>query len=275
MTVQCHALNLTAQDERLVLSGITLNKIFRSPGSEVPRHYHAHTNVVLCVSGDYQETIVGDWRDVSPASILCRPAGETHITRYGLKPTRCLIFEVLPEALSRLRAMTVLLDEPSISKIDMGGVLAMRISRELRTRDCLTPLVVESLFYELITHVSREQNRRTTTWPIWLDHVKEFLHSSFQSSIRLSDVASSAQVHPSHLCNAFRRHFHMTVGEYVRNLRILYALRLMKSEMPLADIAVAAGFCDQSHFSRAFKRHSGTTPARYRVTERPTKNSIK
>jgi AraC-like DNA-binding protein len=40
--------------------------------------------------------------------------------------------------------------------------------------------------------------------------------------------------------------------------------RLRDSEDPVAKIAVAAGFFDQSHFTRAFKRIVGTTPARFR-----------
>jgi AraC family transcriptional regulator len=41
---------------------------------------------------------------------------------------------------------------------------------------------------------------------------------------------------------------------------------LAVSGAPLGDIAVAAGFCDQSHFSRLFKRYTGQTPAEYRLT---------
>jgi transcriptional regulator GlxA family with amidase domain len=40
------------------------------------------------------------------------------------------------------------------------------------------------------------------------------------------------------------------------------------SEAPLSDVALAAGFCDQSHFSRAFKRHTGFSPAEYRAAAR-------
>ena len=34
----------------------------------------------------------------------------------------------------------------------------------------------------------------------------------------------------------------------------------------LSEIAFAAGYCDQSHFSRSFKRYTGLTPAEYRLT---------
>lgn len=271
MNVQTHALILTPRDEQLALPNITVNKIFRAPESTVPRHSHAHPNVVLCLSGNYKETIAGRWVDVSPSTLVCRPAGEPHITRYGLRPTSCFVFEVLPDALRKLKLMTTLLDEPSVSQSGMGGVLAVKLNHELRARDCVTPLAVEALFYELIAHATRQQERQTTARLEWLNQVKGLLHDAYRSSLCLSDIADAVDVHPSHLCKAFRRHFGKTPGEYVRNLRIMYALHLLKSEMPLAEIAVASGFCDQSHFSRAFKREIGISPGRYCFAERTTK----
>jgi len=50
----------------------------------------------------------------------------------------------------------------------------------------------------------------------------------------------------------------------VRELRIDFAREQLAGHAPLSDIAAAAGFYDQSHFSRCFKRHVGVTPAAYR-----------
>jgi AraC family transcriptional regulator len=58
----------------------------------------------------------------------------------------------------------------------------------------------------------------------------------------------------------------ITFAGYVRHVRIEFARReLAASGAPLGDIAAAAGFCDQSHFSRLFKRYTGQTPAEYRL----------
>jgi AraC family transcriptional regulator len=80
------------------------------------------------------------------------------------------------------------------------------------------------------------------------------------------DVARRVGVHPVHLARTFRRVHQMTFAGYVRQVRIEFARReLTVSGAPLGDIAVAAGFCDQSHFSRLFKRYTGQTPAEYRL----------
>ena len=74
-------------------------------------------------------------------------------------------------------------------------------------------------------------------------------------------------MHPVHLAREFRRFQRCTIGEYIRQLRIERACRqLHASDEPLATIASAVGFSDQSHFSRTFKRLIGMTPAGYRAT---------
>jgi AraC family transcriptional regulator len=83
----------------------------------------------------------------------------------------------------------------------------------------------------------------------------------------LADVATEAGVHPGYLASAFRRHFGCTVGEFIRRQRIALACRaLADGNKPLADVALLAGFADQSHFTRTFKRQLGLTPAAYRKT---------
>jgi AraC family transcriptional regulator len=63
----------------------------------------------------------------------------------------------------------------------------------------------------------------------------------------------------------FRAHRNCSPGEYLRQLRIAHAAReLARSARSIADIAVEAGFYDQSHFTNAFKRQLGVTPAEYR-----------
>ena len=70
-------------------------------------------------------------------------------------------------------------------------------------------------------------------------------------------------MHPVYLACAFRRHYRCTIGEYVRQLRVESACReLSKANTPLSQIALTAGFTDQSQFSRTFKRVIGLTPTR-------------
>jgi AraC family transcriptional regulator len=78
-------------------------------------------------------------------------------------------------------------------------------------------------------------------------------------------IAAAAGIHPVHLARVFRRHCGYTLGDYVRKLRVDFAARqLLATDEPLAGIAFAAGFSDQSHFTKVFKRQTGMTPADFR-----------
>jgi transcriptional regulator GlxA family with amidase domain len=72
-------------------------------------------------------------------------------------------------------------------------------------------------------------------------------------------------VEPTRLVRAFRRHLDTTPADYLRQLRVDEARRLLlDTERPVADIALETGFTDQSHLTRVFRRSLRETPAAFR-----------
>lgn len=105
--------------------------------------------------------------------------------------------------------------------------------------------------------------------PRWLRSVRERLDAEVGRGSSLSLVADDAGVHPVYLSRAFRKYYGCSPGEYARSLQIEVAMRLLKStDAPASHIAQEAGFADQSHFTRVFKRHTGQTPSRFRTASR-------
>src|SRR5262245_46897365 len=95
------------------------------------------------------------------------------------------------------------------------------------------------------------------------------LHERCSETISLDDVAKEVDIHPVHLARQFRKFYGCTLGEYLRELRIQSAChKLSTLDMPLVDIALAAGFSHQAHFSRLFKRYTGMTPTEFRSLHR-------
>jgi AraC family transcriptional regulator len=100
-----------------------------------------------------------------------------------------------------------------------------------------------------------------------LKQAKDFIADEFSQPLTLSIIAGAVNVHPVYLANSFRRHYGCTIGEYVRQRRVKFACdRISNSRDPLAEVALAAGFANQSHFARAFKQVTGMTPGEYRRT---------
>lgn len=148
------------------------------------------------------------------------------------------------------------------------NLLAAKLSRELQQTDGFSALIIEGLMLELIAETSRNYVKvDEPIRPPWLKEVEEMLQDKFSDQLALSEIARFANVHPTHLARVFRQYHQCTIGEYIRKLRIKHSCQqLLLTETPLIDIALEAGFYDQSHFSRCFKQLTGLTPTEYRAT---------
>jgi AraC family transcriptional regulator len=83
--------------------------------------------------------------------------------------------------------------------------------------------------------------------------------------LRLRDLAAVAGLHPSHLARSFRSARGESLAASLRRRRVEWAKRrLVETDDAIATVALEAGFCDQGHFSRVFRRIVGTTPSRFR-----------
>src|SRR5262249_6478538 len=96
--------------------------------------------------------------------------------------------------------------------------------------------------------------------------VRELLDARFaDSDLRMSELAREADVHPVHMARAFRQRYGLSPTEYVRRLRLEWAARAVSDgKEPLAAHAAAAGFVDQRHMHRGFRRAFLVTPGQLR-----------
>lgn len=109
-------------------------------------------------------------------------------------------------------------------------------------------------------------NVLTSLKPAWAIALREMIQDQIDTSITLKELSKSLDINPSYLSREFSRHFqNLSFGEYVRNLRIERSVELMLNpEYSLTEIAYLAGFSDQSHFTRIFKKLKGQSPSAYR-----------
>jgi AraC-like DNA-binding protein len=104
---------------------------------------------------------------------------------------------------------------------------------------------------------------------VWLSQAEELLRAHFLDSLDLDAIGSRIGVTALHLARRFREHYGVSPATYVRQLRIEWAAeQLTGGSGSISEIALTAGFADQSHFTREFKRHTGLPPDRYRRARR-------
>ena len=98
-----------------------------------------------------------------------------------------------------------------------------------------------------------------------LMQVTEFMHDNLSRSIRLAELASLAGLSASQFGRAFKVSTGMTPHKWHLAVRIEYAKRMLEDRQnSLVDVALEAGFCEQSHFTRAFTAANGISPNAWR-----------
>jgi AraC family transcriptional regulator len=94
-----------------------------------------------------------------------------------------------------------------------------------------------------------------------LQQVTEYIHEHLEQDLKLIELAAIAQISPYHFLRLFRNSLGTTPHQYILQRRIEKAKYLLQhSQLSIAEIASIVGFCDQSHFTRYFKRITGATP---------------
>jgi AraC family transcriptional regulator len=97
-----------------------------------------------------------------------------------------------------------------------------------------------------------------------IKRIAEFVEAHLGSDLRVTQLAALVKLSPHYFTRLFRTSFGMTPHRYVLQRRLEAARRMLRTDAPIADIAYSLGFSSQAHFTQAFRRHTGSTPARLR-----------
>ena len=251
-------------------TGISIIESRYRPGQRITRHCHENAEVSLVLDGEFDEVVQGNTFGCGRMTTLLRPAEAEHVNHYGARGAHCLIVEFRPMFAKTFPEAARFLSHPICWRGAPAGLLSTQIWREVREPEPTSALVVEGLVLLLLGHVERwkEASERSTLPPIWLTRARDFLNENYASEIRLADVALTAGVHAVHLNKTFKRYFGLTIGNYVRQLRLQAAVRLLTaSNLPISRIATEVGFCDQSHLTNVFRRSMLSAPSSFRKSK--------
>jgi AraC family transcriptional regulator len=253
---------------RIEVAGLTFTESVYAAGPELFLPLHAHENAFFhfVIDGVCEEVYGRKTRTVAPFNLVFHPAGEPHSNRWQGTGGRVFHIDISVARAEVIREHATMLDGPAELRGGVAPWLARRLYREARRPDGASALAMEGLALEILAEAARPGARAPErTLPRWLLRVRELLHDRFAEEMALGEVAAEVGVHPVHLARVFRRHYDCTPGDYIRRLRVEFACeRLALSDTPLVEIALSAGFADQSHFTRTFRDRMRMTPGEFR-----------
>ena len=252
------------------VSGLRLTDVLYPPDLRFPSHSHEEARFRIALNGTGRESFSGTTRECESLMLYFLPPDHSHSAAFLFGECHTFTMDVSSAWIEKVRSFSAFELNPFDSREISLVRRFLQLHKEFCFADELSPLAIEGLALEMFADVARLRGSSTEKKaPRWLIQAKEFLDAGFTEHLMLDTVADAVDMHPVHLVRQFRKHFNCTVGDYIRRKRIEYVCRELRcSDAPLVDIALAAGFCDQSHLTRVFKRMVGITPSNYRSTSR-------
>jgi AraC family transcriptional regulator len=154
----------------------------------------------------------------------------------------------------------------------------LAVDAELRAGGVGGPLLVETLAtilsVHLLRHITGRQRLPVSTDSVLprrkLHKVIEYIMENLEGSPTLEQMAALVHLSPYHFARQFKATTGLPPHQYLIARRVERAQHLVRGnrELSLAEVALRAGFSDQSKFSFHFKRITGVTPGQFQISER-------
>ncbi len=211
------------------------------------------------------ETFAGDVI-LNPLGLFIAPRWWTDV--------ELLLLAIEPSLVSRVAEEMGRHPVELIPRIRSGDEVLRALSRQLAAefeRDTPADRVyAQSLVYALVAHLIRHHSVsglrpgggiRSGLPPASLARVLDFIEAHLGDPLTLERLAGVAGFSPSHFTSLFRRATGLAPHQFLMERRVERARVLLSgTRLPISEVAVLAGFADQSHLTRTFKRLAGVTP---------------
>ena len=241
---------------------------FRTYGADGPLHSHDHVQIVLPMQGEMDIEVDGrgNTLDITRAAFV---APDINHAQSAQGPNRflildCKLADIGADAAERLRRQTFLPVPSAVRRLVEFIDLSIDLNRtgpaglvlpESVVRHC-TPLLLEAL-----TAMPQRHSR--------LHGLLVRIDAAPGQAWTAARMARVANLSVSRLHALFKSELGRTPQEWLSDVRLRFVQdALAGSDTPLAELALRAGYSDQSALTRAMRRTTGMTPAAYRREHR-------
>jgi AraC-like DNA-binding protein len=247
------------------LSGVVEVLHAHFPSHAYPSHTHDAWTVLIVDEGAVQYDLDHREHGLAQAQVSLLPPNVPHDGR-SVRPEgfRKRVLYLEPDRLGD-NVIGAAVDQPEY----VDPVLRHRIhqlhgvlldgTEDLEAQSRLT-LIEERLRQHLRRNVADPPDRRD---PGVASRLRDVLDASVPAGITLDKAAKLVHAHPAHLVRAFSREYGMPPHRYLTGRRVDLARRYLLDGHPAAEVATLAGFYDQSHLNRHFRKMLGVTPSRF------------
>jgi len=241
------------------LTGITVTRADFGPYRPIPPHEHSELAIILFLRGD----LSGQW----PCGAVCRtplsasidPNDEINDVTVGPRGMSIVLVEFDDMTAAEIGLSRKSLGGPSI----LGGpaieavCLGMALTGGSASDFALEQQAIEvgSLF---------RNSEPPTQRPAWLDNARQYVETMFREPIGLRLVAKEVGIDATHLARRFRAEYGRSVGDFLGEVRLCNASKMILQGASLEQAALETGFTDTSHLRRRFRQRFHSRPTAIR-----------
>ncbi|MFG5604409.1 helix-turn-helix domain-containing protein, partial [Enterococcus faecalis] len=99
-----------------------------------------------------------------------------------------------------------------------------------------------------------------------ISSIVQYIGLNMYTKITVRQIAQYFSMSEARLRTAFKKEMNISIHNYILRRKISEAKVMLKSNYPINDISLLLGFSDTSHFTKVFKKITGTTPKKYQMS---------
>jgi AraC-like DNA-binding protein len=231
-------------------------------------HFHNEISIGLIEKGSTKTEINGNTYELHEKTFLIIPSDLTHkCNPYDYKNWNFRMLYLTREwfkAAFNIQGEKIKFDYMKIDEGIFSDLInltdrieseVINIENEIKLINYISLLINKSSLEDIV-----QENPNVNK----VNEIKKYIENNYLKNIFLDDLAEIAKVSKYYLIRKFNEYYGLSPHQYITNLRINHAKKLLKNNLEFADIALDSGFYDQSHFIKSFKEYTGVTPMNYK-----------
>ena len=244
--------------------------------SEAVLHWHTFYEFEIYLEGEGELIVNGKSYKIEPGTVsFMRTTDfqEVKLTKDAKIRLLQISTEIMPEDL-RVSfnnfggEFVKKLDSENFNKI-MRLLDLIEEEMAISPRDNFTMMSVEYLAYSMLSMLLRnfnlKNNRDKSMSKKTIYPILNYINEHFRENISVEDIANKFFLNSNYFCSLFRKETGLKCGDYIRNLRMDHAVRLVTlTKLSITDIAGESGYNSISSFLRDFKKAFGISPTNMR-----------
>jgi len=239
-------------------NNIEIERVKIPPNFEFKNHSHCNSHICIIGGGSFEEVKGKKTFECKKQSIRISKPAANHEIYFGSEGAECIIIQ-LNKRFANLGCFGFRFKEDSFFSSDSQNINDFFNTQNINNT---SPSGLEILLKKFLV-ISLNENELYE--PDWLKEAKDIVDSNPSYSFDSSKIAEKVGVHRVHLSRSFSKYTGCTLHEYIILRKLHEAHKFLKEpDLNISAAAYEAGFSDQSHFNKIFKKYFNTNPKIYK-----------